>query len=621
MRALLVAAVTPAGEEFWANYYGNGEQDLSGLHVLDPFVGGGTILYEAQRLGAAVTGVDVDPVACAITDFELRAAAAPDPMLGLDEVTRAVGKDLAANYRTSLDGEPRIGLHFFWVQQVTCAGCDEPFDAHPSHLLGVDGTMAWVVCTGCGDVHHQKASLKTLRCGCGHRTTVDAGAAQAGVATCPQCGTVERLIENAQRCGRPEWRLFAIESVPDSDRRRVALTDRRFHKASAEDLARYAGVSAELEAVRAKVPRRLIPRSGRSDERLLRYGYRYYSELFNDRQLLHLVRLAAAIRDVEPGAREGLGLAYSNHTLSNCMLTSYTPKWRQVTPLFVVRSFRHSVRPVEINPWLVSVGRGTFPNSVRKVANARKYVTAPVEFTPAGFVPTPAIPAGAATILNTDSRDLAVLDDNSVDLVVTDPPYLDNIAYSELSDFFVPWLAEVDVLTSRKTTALSDTLAARRRDVADATSFADGLTQVFVEARRVLRDNGRLIFTFQHHSAGAWHAIAAAARAAGFETITVMPMKGDGEKGLHHHDGSSTWDAVFVMRPATPDSTQPVLRGPKHVAKLDSHVTEWADRLHLGAPDVAVLRFATYVAGATGFLATKERSPVALSDFETTQTA
>ncbi len=75
-RALLVSATSPPDGDFWRRYYG--EADLRGLTVLDPFVGGGTSVVEAQRLGASVAARDVDPIACAITTLELDAAELPD---------------------------------------------------------------------------------------------------------------------------------------------------------------------------------------------------------------------------------------------------------------------------------------------------------------------------------------------------------------------------------------------------------------------------------------------------------------------------------------------------------------------------------------------------------------
>src|ERR1700741_4679890 len=66
-RAILVACRLPPDADFWKPFYEG--LDCSGLPVLDPFVGGGTSVVEAARLGASTIGVDIDPVACAITRF------------------------------------------------------------------------------------------------------------------------------------------------------------------------------------------------------------------------------------------------------------------------------------------------------------------------------------------------------------------------------------------------------------------------------------------------------------------------------------------------------------------------------------------------------------------------
>src|SRR5215469_18353978 len=71
-RAILVGASSDSKADFWEQYYG--KACLSGLTILDPFVGGGTSVVEATRLGATTFAVDVDPVACAVTKFELNAA-------------------------------------------------------------------------------------------------------------------------------------------------------------------------------------------------------------------------------------------------------------------------------------------------------------------------------------------------------------------------------------------------------------------------------------------------------------------------------------------------------------------------------------------------------------------
>src|SRR4029077_9564428 len=130
----LVAMRTRPGQDFMEHFYGG--VDYNGLTVLDPFVGGGTSVVEAARLGASTIGVDIDPVACAITRFELRAADAPDLTPALTRLQQRVGGRLARYYRTAgEDGQERHILHAFWVQQVRCHHCRQLVAAHPHYQL------------------------------------------------------------------------------------------------------------------------------------------------------------------------------------------------------------------------------------------------------------------------------------------------------------------------------------------------------------------------------------------------------------------------------------------------------------------------------------------------------
>src|SRR5262245_3904091 len=133
-RALLVGAVSESDEDFWSGYYGTA--DLRGFTVLDPFVGGGTSVVEASRLGATVIGVDVDPVACAVTRFELEMETLPDLWDALKDLQRTVGASLRPLH-THVDERviERTILHHFWVQVVECRGCGHSFQAHPTYLL------------------------------------------------------------------------------------------------------------------------------------------------------------------------------------------------------------------------------------------------------------------------------------------------------------------------------------------------------------------------------------------------------------------------------------------------------------------------------------------------------
>jgi putative DNA methylase len=632
-RGLLVGVSTPVDGDFWSGYYG--QTNLAGLRILDPFVGGGTSAVEALRLGANVIGVDVDPVACAVTRFELAAAAMPLPDKVTAQLAEDVGARMAPFYRTvGPDGEHLVALHYFWVQVVECGGCGRQVDAHPHYQLGYEATGArqWVACRSCGQVAERPRSAKTLVCdACTERTVIGAGPVSYGKLTCPTCGTGQRLIQIGRATGRPpSWRLFAVEAIsPPSGTRAVPLAQRRYMAATEVDQQVFAQARAALQQRRSRnddvgwLPIAEIPRTGRADNRLLDYGYRHYTDLFNDRQLLHLSLLAEAIDRLRGPERELCALAFSNHLTTNCMQTAYAFGWRRLTPLFSVRAFRHIPRPVELNPWSVGTGRGTYPNALRRVGQAIRYARSPRELASGGFSATPSRPpAVAPRVLHADARRLAAIPTASVDLVLTDPPYFDNIAYSELSDFFAPWLAMLGAIGTAGPDEGPGVLPGTGRQRGAGAGVAVELGACFAEVSRVLRPGGRLVFTFQHSTSAAWLALAQALAVARLAPVQVLPLLGDGTVGLHVHEGASTWDAVFVFQRTGEAHYQrpPCLMGREHVEAALAHAAGWEVRLEerlpgrFGLADRTNFRRACLVAASLGFLEPSTGSPVSLAE-------
>ena len=564
-RALLVGAASDPDTDFWASYYGNA--DLQNIVVLDPFVGGGTSVIEALRLGATTYAVDTDPVACAVSKFEANAGDMPDLVEPLCELQRTVGEKIRRYHLTTGSDAGRTVLHHFWVQVVGCDGCGESFDAHPNFVLAEDGKFRWVVCSRCGDLHRRHTRYEQVRCHtCGARTSIWEGNVHFGRARCPRCDRHHRLIDVGRRSGTPpEWRLFALEvlDAPDGGRP-VPMKQRHFVKATEEDVAMFDQASRELRrhlvAGTAVLPLRARISENRIDSRLQDYGYRNWTDLFNARQLLHLSLLAKAVRTYEGSTREGLSMAFSDHLTTNCMMTAYASGWRRLTPLFSVRAFRHVQRPVEINPWCDGTGRGTFPNTVRKVMRAVRFANNPTELRVGGGFRrvAPRDPAEPLKLVCGTARDLEFLRGKTVDLVLTDPPYFDNIAYSELAEFFVPWLTLLDVLGNRQAGMPStvESLLAQRGDAVSAEHYANGLAGAFTEIERVLKDDGLLVFSFRHTTAEAWEALAVGMNQRGLTVVALMPAPGEVGIGPHAHAGTGLWDAVFVMRKVEEESTR-----------------------------------------------------------------
>lgn len=586
-RALLVGAVAAPTADFWSAYYET--TNLQGLTILDPFVGGGTSVVEAARLGASAIGVDVDPIACAVTSAELTAATLEDLLPTLRTLQESVGKTLVSFHAVrSSDGKPLTAVHYFWVQIVACPACKKIGEAHPNYVLAEEaGQKRWTFCRKCHEPHALGAGRRSFTCpSCKTKTALNSAPVQNGTYTCQHCNKGTPLIALGRETKQPPtWRLFAIEAIPRTKRRPVPMKERVFLRATAAHQAAVTRASKalrqELEADPDFLPRHKIEKKHRSDTRLTDYGYRQWSQLFNDRQLLHLGHLARAIKKLPDDERHAIGLAFSNHLTTNCMLTSYAAGWRRLTPLFSIRAFRHVPRPIELNPWLDGTGRGTFPNAIRQVLRASAFAKAPKE--PArrgGFRNVEAVaPEAAPKVLSGNARELTEVESNSIDMVLTDPPYFDNITYSELSDFFQPWLEHMGLVpeAAKRHALVKTALRANRNNEQSIEEFAANLGEAFGEICRVLKPQGLLAFTFRHSTPEGWLAMAKALARSGLKPVQVLPMPGEAGTGLHKHDGTSLWDAVLVFR-KLPTTAPTENLSKQQVNAARTNARRWRDR-------------------------------------------
>lgn len=557
-RALLTAATLPASAsfaDFWKAF--EGSPNLSGKTILDPFMGGGTSLVEAARTGADVVGYEIDPVAATISRFELDAK----------EITPAIGDwhqlldDLSGffqeHHTTLVDGAAYPVLYHFWVELLECSSCGIEFELHPNFQLAfeVSKKRQWGHCSSCNAIHELPMSRKTLSCSCGAKTSLAGGNYHRGHCVCPSCGHSEphALLGRAA----PRYRLFAQEYLVGSGKKRR----REFKAASDDDFQRYRLATEMLGRFENEFgtvgPARPIPTAGRSGARPLVNGITNYRQFFNDRQRLHLGVLAKRISaETDQSLKKVLELAFSEHLTTNSMYTSYAAGYRRTSAMFAMHGFRHIVRPVEANPWIAGEGRGTFPNVVSKLLRALDYAHAPYFFVRDGLSdPRQSVsnPVPTFEVHNKSSELMPEVVSASIDLVLTDPPYFDNVSYSELSDFYLAWSqylgsAPLGYKDPALCAPMEASLAVATGNAISRSKFAERLMSVFREARRGLKDDGRLVFTYHHSSSEAWSLLAEAISSAGFVSVRTFPMRGEGQGGLHDYEGTIRWDAVLILK-------------------------------------------------------------------------
>jgi len=427
--------------------------------ILDPFAGGGTIPLEAQRLGLEAHASDLNPVAVLINKalieippkFSGQPPVSPDVATdqlahpwpratGLAEDVRRYGqwmrdeaeKRIGHLYpkATVPDGSQATVIAWIWARTVTCPNpaCGIAMPLVRSWWLGKKkGKEAYVVPSVInGEVHF------TIGRDPRSAPTTDGTIGRTG-ATCIGCGAaVEfKYIRAEGRAGRIGARLMA--TVAEGNRTRIYLDPTPEHEAAAHVL-----------------PPDDAPMGDLPDEalgfRVQAYGFARYSDLFTARQLTALTTFSDLVGDAREralsdalaaGMPEGdrleaggtgatayadavatyLGLGVSRLADIANALCRWENTKEQIRNLFT----RQAISMIWDFPDTTPFGRaaGSYTVSLNSIVKSIQV---------AGRV------VGEAHQASATDRPLKGL------LISTDPPYYDNIGYSDLSDFFYVWL-------------------------------------------------------------------------------------------------------------------------------------------------------------------------------------
>ncbi len=155
------------------------------------------------------------------------------------------------------------------------------------------------------------------------------------------------------------------------------------------------------------------------------------------------------------------------------------------------------------------------------------------------------------------------LDDEEIEVIVLDPPYYDNVMYSELSDFFYVWMKRYlgDVYPE----FFSQELAEKQQEaVANPAEFEDiagegqskssmakedyerKMSKIFSESHRVLEDDGIFTLMFTHKKTEAWDTLTKALIEAGFVVTATHPVTTENPTSLHHSGKNSAESTILL---------------------------------------------------------------------------
>lgn len=580
--------------------------------VLDPFAGGGSIPFEAARYGCEAVANELNPVAAAVltgtVDLPFRLPS------DFAETIREWGGEWAGRVRRRLEAffPLEVGetiAAYIWAHTVPCPATGRPTPLAPDYWLARGNAGRDVALRVEADAATGRVEREVIE-GPGAALWGGRATYKSGTATSIWTGQTfdsNYIVERAQ-AGEMGEMLLAVSVT------RPGRSGRQFRVPSDTDLAALDAARVEVDRllpsweVHDLVPSEPIPYG--TDTRPQKHGLLLWRELFTPRQLLTVATALEELHRVVGDARGELpadqaravglylGFALDKSVDYNGMLSSWDATRVKVRNVFDRHDFSFKWSFAEFDG-----AHALIPWAVEQVADA--YGGIAKLAVPSGRIRSVSVPA---RIRVGSAADLAGVPSVSVDAVITDPPYYDNVMYGECSDYFLVWLRRslrdtwpefCGLFLSDKqaeavaNSSLFDTVAPsgrgrRVRGAKTASDLADEhyeelLTRCFAEAHRVLKDDGVMTVMFTHKRVDAWDTLGQALLEAGFAVSSSWPVHTESEHSLHQarkNAASSTILLTCAKRAAGAPAYWADIRGRVAVAARDAAARFSAAGMH-----------------------------------------
>lgn len=551
---------------------------LWGEHILviDPMAGGGSIPLEAARLGFATIANEYNPVACtlleATVDYPFRFGTI------LADSARKWGKDLELRFckkmsRFFFERPLIVTRDYIFARTVPC----------PDTGFATPLVSDWHLLKPKSGLHLAAEPIVDKQAGTWTVRIREVGKANGQLRQAPP-PTYDDGKGISLFTGRaiPAEYLKAKAQAGEMGRALYAIALKtpqgfKFEPPEPQDMAALKAAEAELARLRPGwdaaniLPTERIPLGDKTGEPLNR-GMDSWAKLFAPRQLLAMGILVEELHRLRPEiiSAEGealgeavvhlLALGIDKFAAHNSSQSRWDPVKAKITNAFERHDFAFRPMPAEIASTGSGVGMAwTIDNAI----DAYEAIC---------HLPRDASGAAAEVSLGS-ATNLPQIPDGSVTAVVVDPPYDDNVQYSELADFFYVWLkrtqghrrpewfstylcehdqeAVVNVSRHRDATAVKtpgkrDGSAASAKEKARE-FYRNLMHETFLECKRILRDDGVLTVMFTHKKQEAWEALFSSLIGAGFTITATWPVKTESEHSLHQARKNAAQSTVLLV--------------------------------------------------------------------------
>jgi len=505
----------------------------SKIKVLDPFAGTGNLIFPAVELGLDVTSSDYNPLAYLIEKAILELPQKYGQELSkefekatnqiMDEIQKEVGRYFKPNH-----------LAYLWVWCITCPHC--------SQRIPLTNRM-WIVKT------------KNKRIGIRFGVTPDKNFTTELIHNMLESEgkkfTQKQGKAQCISCHNPvDYEILTNDIAKNKDREMIAIQikkikGRDYVLPSKEDKELFDDATKFFKSNEASyerenlIPTEEITPSHRREHTLWHYGIKHWNEFFSERQLLVLVILLQKIKKYlikNKSSKVSIYLAILVAKLVNGNALGLVWNHARETPEHVLVLRRPSMvfNHVEINPF--EKVRGSIQSNLSNIVKT-------IDF--------------ASRLTNSVVCNLESVTKNSekkYDLIITDPPYGDDVQYGELSEQFYLWMQRV----LEKNYSKLPTRIPLEEDFCESWGrfgnkklasqfFEEGLKKSFVALNEKLNDDGLLVVFFAHSSVKAWNQLLESIRMGKFRVVSSYAIHTENPSNVLAIGKTSFMSSIVVV--------------------------------------------------------------------------
>lgn len=563
--------------------------------VLDMFSGGGAIPLEALRLGCETYAVELNPVAhiielCTLVYPQKYGKKLADEVekwgnwviekvreeigdlypkiengeLGIENAEEAKKSDLQLDLFSQNqipNPKSQIGLTpvaYLWTRTVKCpnpaCGAAVPlvrqtwlFKKSPRYIA-----LKIIPNFNTKEVEFELVETTTEK---GLDFDPSAGSSR-GNCTCRHCGTTLKkdYVKEQGKSSKIGQQLMAIICTKPGKKGKFYLSASQYKQYIPNEMEIQSRLENLLNEISLSIPYESLSLEDNRSFWITEYGLTKFGELFTSRQMLSLMTFVKWVRlayeellhqgyeeELAKGILTYLGLMINRIADRASTLCTYDPNPKQsgINHTFSRQALQMIWDFAEGCP--IGESSGSASNSLPWIID---------------FIKQEAN-GGLPGILQRSSATSMSIESESLDAVITDPPYFDSVPYADLSDYFYVWLKRSighlypehfsSQLTPKKNEAIMEPSRHGGDKKKAAQFYEEMMHKAFCEASRVLKPNGMMVVVYAHKTTSGWSTLIDSLRRAGFTITEAWPLDTEMRSRLRAMNSAALASSIFLV--------------------------------------------------------------------------